>query len=171
MILPSRKLVLLSQLRPDEAANALRAAVSPRRSWRQKMFASGRGNFMGEVGTDSFALERDIAYRNSFLPQVTGTIGLGAPASRIDVSMKMHGATSAFLGVWLAFVFISFLMALPGWLQTSGHGDPQFLYITGGMTLFGIILPNAGFYFEAKKAEQFLMTVFQAERFDPNRAI
>jgi hypothetical protein len=164
MILPSRKFALLSALRPDEALHALGAAVAPRRNWKQKMFSRGKGGFMGEVTEGGFSLERDIAYRNSFLPRITGTIGPGSPSTRIEVSMKMDALVSGFMAVWLVFVVMSFLSSAYAYLQASGHPDGTFLVVTGGMALFGFILPHASFYPEANKAERFLKETLKAEK-------
>jgi hypothetical protein len=164
MIFPSRKLVLLSALKPDEAQRALGAAVAPRRNWRQKAFTRGKGNFMGEVNEGGFSLVRDISYRNSFLPRITGPIGSGSPASRIEVSMRMEPAVMVFMAVWLGFVLLSLITGTLSYFHApENHRDGTFFMITGGMALFGVLLPQFSFRPEAKKAEKFLKEVLKAE--------
>lgn len=177
MILPARKLVLLSPLQPAEAAQALRAVLAPKRDWRQKMLRQGGGAFTGDVSDSHFSIVRDIRYRNSFLPFVTGEIAAAYPGSRIEVRMKMHGATTGFMTVWLGFTFLMCVTFVAAFFKVGAlhfQGDPGSAAIPFGMLLFGIGMTWGGFLPEAKKAQNFLVEVLRADVElppDPNRAL
>ena len=163
MILPSRRRALLSPLQPAQAVQALRKAVAPRRGWQQKMFQRGSGGFMGEVRDDGFSIVRDIAYRNSFLPFVTGKIESSYPGARVEVTMKMHPAVTGFMAVWIGIALFSFIASAHAYFHaSSGHGDPAQIFVPGGMVLFGFGLAWGAFLPEAKKAESFLAATLQA---------
>lgn len=171
-MVPWRRIVLVSPLRPEEALKALEGAIESRKGWKDRLLSGGSGKFAGVVTGDRFDIRRDIAYRNSFLPRVTGAITAGSPASRIDVSMVPDPKVLVFLGLWLGLLAINALNVLRA--VAAGHGpkDYTFLFIMGGMALFVIGLSQVGFRPEAKKAETFLKETLKAEREhlpDPSR--
>jgi hypothetical protein len=177
MIFPIRRVVLNSTLRPADAAQELQKVVLPRRSGWAMAWNRGKGNFMGEVTDAGFSIVRDIAGRNSFLPQVKGTIEPGASGSRISVSMKMHMTTTVFMAIWLFFTVGGLLDASFLYYQAWKTGKPMdahFYIILAAMALFGFLLMHLGFGPEAKKAETFLKQTLKAEAelpMDGRRAI
>ncbi len=143
------------------------------------MLRQDGGGFMGDAADGKFKIQRDINYRNSFLPIIKGTIE-PAPeynGSRITLRMGMHKAVIIFLSFWIGAVA---LLAVPlcigaimGTLQPPQSGFWG-IVVPCGMLCFGIALPHACFWGEAKKAEKFLIETFRAEVElppDPNRAL
>lgn len=170
MIFPSRKLVLTSPFPPADAANLLQAAIRPRRGWWSQVWSRGAGNFMGEVKENRFDIVRDIAGRNSFLPNIKGTIESNIIGSRISVSMRMHATTTGFMAVWLTLTVFGLLDATRVYYETwkaGKHMDPQFYFIIGALALFGFLLMHFGFRPEARKAESFLKETLKAD-IDPS---
>jgi hypothetical protein len=69
--LPHRRYELVSTKNPWEVEAAMRAAVEPKRFFG---FGAASRPFEGEVGDRMFDVQRAIGYRNSFLPQIRGSI-------------------------------------------------------------------------------------------------
>ncbi|TAL38953.1 MAG: hypothetical protein EPN97_03175 [Alphaproteobacteria bacterium] len=166
MIFPSRKLALKSPFPPADTARLLQGAVRPRRGWWSQVWSRGAGNFMGEVTENSFDIVRDIPGRNSFLPNVRGTIVSDIVGSRINVYMKMHASTTGFMAIWLFFTVFGLLDAGRVWYgawKAGKHMDPHFCIIIGSMAVFGFLLMHFSFRPEAKRAENFLKETLKAE--------
>src|SRR6188474_594186 len=100
--LPYRKIELCSPLPVSEVVRLLENAVEPRRWLR---WGASHCPFEGTVTEFAFDIRRIISYRNSFLPQIRGTISQDAAGSRISVTMQLHVTVAAFMTVWLGFVF------------------------------------------------------------------
>src|SRR5262245_54110562 len=65
--------------------------------WRPK----GTPPFFGEIEGSEFRLHRDIRYRNSFLPRITGYVASGPSGTKIDVTMRLHPFVLVFMALWL----------------------------------------------------------------------
>jgi len=170
-VLPSRHEVYVSPLQPAAAEAALAAVVKPRLNWKQKFQMRNwrrDGKFMGEVGEGRFSLQRDINYRNSFLPFITGSIApsqTGA-GSDVTVDMKMHKLVTIFTGFWLlmvSFFAVVVLIAAANGKASLKPGEVFPLFIPFLMLAFGITLSQVCFRIEAKKAEKFLRSTLNAE--------
>ena len=167
-----RRITLVSSLPPQEALKALEGAIQSRKGWKDKLLSTGSGKFTGEVTGDRFDIVRDIAYRNSYLPRVTGTITAGSPASRIEVSMMPGPRALIFMALWLGLLVFNGITMVRAMNSGGGPRDYTFLEIIGGMAAFVFALSQAGFWPEAKKAETFLKETLKAERDsrpDPSR--
>jgi hypothetical protein len=170
MIFPSRSLVLKSPFSPADAASLLQAAIRPRRGGWAQVWSRGAGNFMGEVKENRFDIVRDIPGRNSFLPNVRGTIESNIIGSRISVSMKMHASTAGFMAVWLFVTILGLLDAGRVYYDTwkaGKHMDPHFYIIIGSLAVFGFLLMHFSFRPEARRAENFLKQTLKAETEPP----
>jgi len=167
-----RKLVLISPLSAEKAEAALVAAIKPQAKWTEYMNPLKwvrDGKFMGTCENGTFKLRRDINYRNSFLPFITGTIepdSLGGGA-RITVRMKMHSFVLIFMLFWLGGVSIACgvfpYAAATGHMHQTGTSSFPFQIVPFGMLAFGLALPCIGFIPEANKAEKFLKETLQAD--------
>lgn len=179
MIFPSRKLVLISRLSPEQTLDTVRRTLNPVRNWRERFDTSKGGGFTGTAENGRFFIQRDINYRNSFLPQVKGIIepdpqGSG---SRVTVTMAMHKFVQVFMCFWL---FMVGAIGIPLAIAALNHklqppqNDWMGAVIPLVMLVFGLSLPHFGFWGEAKKAENFLTETLQAQLElppDNNRAL
>ncbi|MDE1151440.1 MAG: hypothetical protein PW788_02790 [Micavibrio sp.] len=172
MVLIGRKLVLVTQLSPAAAEAALVAAIKPQMSWRENlnpMKWMRDGKFMGSCADGKFSLRRDINYRNSFLPFITGTITAdeAGAGTRVNVRMKMHTFVLLFMVVWLCGVAMACgvfsLSAVTGHPPMHQTGAFPFTLVPFGMLAFGLALPAFCFIPEANKAEKFLKETLQAD--------
>lgn len=173
MILPSRRLVLHTPLTPDQAAQALQGDLAEKRGWADRLGRSGGGGFVGNVKGTTFECERDINYRNSFLPQVKGTLTPDAEhgGSRVAVVLALHPLVAAFMYAWLGFVLLIGVPLAIATLSdaTSGDGGRQLMggVIPLGMLVFGLVLPRLAFGYEAKQALAFVKTSLSAQELEP----
>jgi hypothetical protein len=157
-LLPYRKFDLFSPRPPHEVAEALSAQVEPRRWLR---FRANR-RFEGTVAGTTFAIARIISYRNSFVPQIRGTIVAQGSGSKISISMSLHVVALSFLLVWVALV-----CAIGGVFAASSisNGGPaEEALIPVGMFVFAWAMTVGGFWFEAWKAERLLRSITGGSR-------
>ncbi len=104
--------------------------------------------FIGKIEGDSFRVYRDIRYRNSFLPQVRGTVVSTSRGSRVLITMYLHPLVALFVLFWLGGVGAG---AIAMFRTENGS-----FFIPVLMFLFGIGLTVGGFYPEALKARRIL---------------
>lgn len=107
--------------------------------------------FIGAVEGESFRLHRDIAYRNSFLPRISGRVVATPAGTRIIVNMFLHPIVGAFMLFWLSGVGIAALTSF-----NTLHGTTSPVLVPLGMFVFGVALTLGGFYPEAVKARRLL---------------
>src|SRR6266540_7483414 len=97
--------------------------------------------FIGKVEGDAFRMYRDIRYRNSFLPQVRGSVVSTSHGSRVLITMYLHPLVALFVLFWLGTVGTGALAAL-----NSQNGNSGLSLIPAGMFLFGVVLTVGAFY-------------------------
>jgi hypothetical protein len=100
--------------------------------------------FIGTVQEGSFKLQRDIRYRNSFLPMIWGSIVPAPTGARINVTMCIHPIVALFM------VFI---------LGTVVHGGVIHRFaspVSWGELSMVVILIVGGFVPEAVKAKRLI---------------
>ena len=150
-LLPYLRYELESGKTPAEVEEAMRAVVEPKRLFR---FGGGAQPFEGVVGDGAFDVRRIIGYRNSFLPQIRGTISAAAEGSRISITMSLHPLVLGFMIVWLGGVGAGCFAMLMHVIQKGG----TLLQVVApaGMLAFGWLLSAGGFTFEARKAAALL---------------
>jgi hypothetical protein len=107
--------------------------------------------FWGSIRERSFRLERNIGYRNSFLPRIRGRIDPSGIGSRIHTTMFMHPLVGVFLAFWLTIAADLALHPLLGFRFSLI--DSLFAW---AMLAFGLPLPLAAFFLESFKARRIL---------------
>ena len=107
--LPYENFYIDTNLKPDAAQAALQTEVAPDPGFTFRKIFSQRPDiyFIGGVGYDTFQIRRQIYYRNSFLPRITGTIESYISGSRVHVKMKPHIAVTIFMCVWMGGVALA----------------------------------------------------------------
>lgn len=157
-ILPYRKLEWSSRLSAAEALAALSRQVEPRR-WLRLSY--GPAMFLGTVEGSNFEIERAIQYRNSFLPQVRGTVRQAANGCTISMTMALHPFVLAFAAVWLSLAGTAALIFLASALAERSLSPPAL--IPAGMFALFVLMATASFAYEARKTEKLLKEIFVAE--------
>lgn len=123
-----------------------------------KLFKESLGNppegsqyFIGKVEGYAFHMQRDIRSRNSFLPQVRGSVNQTITGSRVLITMYLHPFVAVFMLFWLG---ITGSDALDNFM-TNRELIETFI-IPALMFLLGIAVTAGVFYTEAIKTRRYL---------------
>ena len=107
--------------------------------------------FIGKIEGNAFRMHRNIRYRNSFLPQVRGSVVSTPVGTTLRITMHLHPVAAVFMLVWLGAVATGALAAFTSQCESIASA-----LIPAGMLVFGIALTVGGFYPEAFKARRLL---------------
>ncbi len=152
--MPFYRFQIESSLPKQTVLSRIRAIVREKPGFWQSVKESfgsrpeGSPPFIGEVEGESFLIHRDIRYRNSFLPQVRGSVVSTPIGSSVFITMYLHPLVALFMLFWLGGVGAGALAMLK-----AENGS---FIIPAIMLLFGIGLTAGGFYPEAMKARRIL---------------
>jgi hypothetical protein len=152
--LPYHRFEIASPLSLQAAMDAMRAHVEPVKWFRWRWpSAHNDDRFEGEIGADSFHARRILGYRNSFAPEIRGTISATGRHARVTIEMKPSALVLAFLAVWTTGI-VAGSVALIG-------ADPSLVWLPLLMLAFAYLMTLGGFWFEATKQERVLRQIFQ----------
>lgn len=159
-ILPVENYTIVTPLSKEEVYRRLALNIEPRKSYR---FWSGPSakEFEGEFSPDRFSIQRVIGYRNSFLPQITGTIISVQQKTHVHIKMQPDILVTIFMICWL---FATGMLSGAILLQQLRHfAADKFTFIPVAMFLFGCLLINFGFKPESSISKKFLNKLLLAE--------
>lgn len=143
-----------SVLSTAAALEALKAHVEPRRMFRMNFPSSANDKrFQGAVDGANFNITRVIGYRNSFLPQVTGTVRAAGSRSVVDVEMKLFAPV-----LILVVVIAAMLLLIIGAVAFEGDLAALASLLIMPPLAYGLVL--WAFWFEAEKQERALREIF-----------
>jgi hypothetical protein len=146
---PIENFQITTKLDPLAAQSKLAEEVGPARY------------FSGFIMNQQFEVRRNINYRNSFLPQVTGTITKDMFGSKILVKMRPQGFVVAFITLWLSAALLAgvafLIMSVVKSSFTIGHLIPF------GMFLFGYALATGSFKFESIRSKEKLIQLVDGQ--------
>jgi hypothetical protein len=157
-ILPFENFTINTNLTPEEVKTKLSEFVGTPQVFRNP-FKRPNEPYSGTIQDESFKITRNINYRNSFLPVITGKINDNYPTgSTINITMSLNPFVIAFMSLWLfvvAGVGLTFFIAMitTGELIVGG-------LIPFGMLIFGCLLTIIPFKIEANIAKKFLEELF-----------
>ncbi|MFT3705126.1 MAG: hypothetical protein QM802_22355 [Agriterribacter sp.] len=167
-ILPFENYVLTTNLSVEEVLKRMADNIQPKEGF--KFFAGFNRNYAkpytGYIIGRTFTMNRNINYRNSFLPVITGQIVIVSGKTAVKIKMQLGTVVLIFMSFWLGvigLVCIGILVA-----GFSEHGQvfsnefsPAFL-IPFGMLVFGCLLTHFGFKGESKKSKAFLANLLES---------
>lgn len=155
--MPLYRFQIHSRLPPHAVLERVRALVREQPGFRQVLRESlgwrrdgAPPPFVGKVEGSDFRCYRNIYYRNSFLPRVTGHVDPSPGGTTIDVRMSLHPSVAVAMLFWLGATGLGAVVAL----RQPVEGTPVLVPI--GMFVFGVVLTLSGFYPEAIKARRLL---------------
>lgn len=121
--------------------------------------------YRGKIFDNSFEMFRVINYRNSFLPQITGTIEDSFTNRTIHIKMKPYTLVIIFMIFWLSSIAIAtiamFTGAMPSIDSESASIAAFTKFIPLLMLVFGSVLPVLAFKYESNKSKKFLSSLFE----------
>lgn len=156
--LPFERVIYSTNLPQQEIIKRLSDVVEP------KTFSFGRKptkDYKGSVDMKNFDISRVINYRNSFLPQIYGTIQKNNYGTEIQVTMSLNGFVFLFTIAWCLIASFTFVIILMKGIRDKGITLELFLPLI--MLLFMYGLTMAGFKIESKKSKEYLKNIFEAE--------
>lgn len=159
--LPLEKLIYKTHLNEEKVIQRLSEIVEPKKTFRSILFGSYAAKaYEGEISGQAFAIRRIIRYRNSFLPEISGSVGSDYDGTTITVKMRMNILVIIFLCFWCAvvvFVGIAFMAKM----IATGFNFLELIPV--GLLLFVYALTMGGFKWESNKSKKDLQELFEAE--------
>jgi hypothetical protein len=153
-LLPYERYVLTTKLNMGEVIRRMQYNVSEKHRNIFTIPKEEQKVFTGNVREEGFIVSRRIAYRNSFLPIITGYIDEGFGETQIRITMRMSYFVSLFMIVWLGFTLFALIQVLYNvYLQKMVAGaifPPLFMFLAG----YGLMM--ICFKLEANKAKAML---------------
>lgn len=160
--LPAEDITYKTKLKEAELIQRLKDSIEPERAFRFGLFKRRETKpYQGRIVGPTFNISRIIAYRNSFLPRISGSIENTFSGSLIRVKMRLHVAVIVFLCIWggiVGAVGILFLSQAFG----STNFDPMTLMPLGMLVVFYIVIMLA-FKYESNQSKADLQSLFEAE--------
>ena len=160
--LPFERYNIFTQLSIDEIRERLDLNIEPTKPFT--LFPSESNNdamYEGSVYGNQFSMQRKIGYRNSFNPQIKGTIITEEKSNHIHIVMTMHPAVMIFMGIWLSGALFAAVAAFISELQKE-HFEPATLLVLL-FFVFGYCLATGGFKYESNKSKRFLDQLFDVD--------
>lgn len=154
--LPFEHLIYQTNLSEKEVIVKLSDYMQTKRN-RFKFNGNPTKEYEGFINGNSFEINRIIKNRNSFLPQITGTIQRNNNETQIEVKMRLDWAVFGFLFFWCSFVLFFLIMTLT---QSEISTD---ILIPFFMLLFAYLLTMLGFKIESKRSKKDLEKMLGAK--------
>ena len=157
--LPTENLIYHTSLSPEEVVQRLGEHVRMRR--QGPSVASTSDTYKGSVSVNTFKISRIIHSRNSFLPQIKGTIIPKTHKTEIQIAMLLAPEVIVFLAIWCGFV----LFALGGLIYDAiqNEGITLFTFIPLAMIPFAYVISMLGFKLESSRSQKFFQKLWEAE--------
>ena len=160
-LLPYQNIVYNTRLTREEILERLNNAIEPKRGLSLSVFKKrpNRKDYEGQVDRNGFKIQRVIQYRNSFLPQITGTFQRGRTGNEVLVKLRLNTFVLVFICLWMGGIAVAGLSTVFAVSSTSGLG--YFSLIPFGMLLFGYLLTTLAFSYEANKSKKDLQEILK----------
>ncbi len=153
-LLPWRRLTIYTTSSFDEALADLGKNVG-----RARFLGIGgdpRAPFAGRVWGSRFMFSRQTSNRSSFLPIIEVVVRPHLRGARIDVQMRLHYASLAFMAAWMTAAALVALLGLGlALFQARPEGLLALVFPVGGAGLVAAV-----FAYEARRAEAMLRSLF-----------
>lgn len=160
-LIPSVDIELLTSLSKEEVENILKENIGPKRGIELRFSKTKiKKPFEGYLANGQFEMQRAINYKNSFLPQITGSVSESINGTKVMAKFQMHGFVVAFMAVWLGGVSLALLGSIYG--IVSQEANPTVAIIPVIMLAFGIALVYFGFNTEKEKSINELKRILKA---------
>lgn len=168
-ILPFEKYTLRTLLSKEEVLKKIEDTIQPEQKFKISVFGENFSKpYSGKITNNTFSITRNINYRNSFLPFITGTVTTSINnKTNIDIKMRPILPVLIFISIWMSIVgivCISMLtVAIINFDEFSINEFSPAALIPFGMFLFGFLLTYFAFKTESKISKEFLEKLLEAE--------
>ncbi len=160
-IIPSEKIELITELSKQEVRTILNKNIRPKRGIAFSFDKPKETKlFEGKFEQDRFEIQRIIKGRNSFLPQIKGSIQSDLNGTKLIADLKINAFVIVFMIFWFGFVFLGFLATIVG--VSVQEANPIVIIAPLIMMAFGIGLVRFGFHSEKEKSINDLKRILKA---------
>lgn len=115
--------------------------------------------YHGKIHDTGFEIRRKIKYRNSFLPEITGTFHESNNKVEIEVEMAQRTSVHIFFIVWCMFALFAFIASLRASLLESSFDPVIMLILFSVLFVYGIIY--IGHKYESTKSSDDLTEIIK----------
>ncbi len=164
-ILPYENFTFTTKLPLNIVMERLTKNVSPKST---NVFSFNRDmskTYTGKILANSFEISRVINYKNSFLPNINGTLNTFLGKTEIAIKMKPFTMVIVFMSIWLGFVGLA-CMGVIGYYLLNTKSILSFNFFTLVpfiMFIFGCLLVSIPFRLEANKSKAFLLQLLEGD--------
>jgi len=157
--LPFDRLTLVTARSHAETIAVLNEATG---ELRLNLFGpSSEKPFIGEIHGARSQIRRDINYRNSFLPVISGEFEAQGPHVLIHLRMRMIVFTMIFMAFWMIITLPLASISLLSLLGKSFF-EAKVELIALAFPIFGYLLCMCGFHYERRKSIRALKELLSA---------
>ena len=160
-LLPFENYTLTTSLSVDEVLNRLAKNIGYEQGFSFSAIARNLDKpYTGEIIGKTFTMSRNISYKNSFLPVITGQISAQHGQTQINIKMQPATFILVFTSIWLgavALICISILMdMLSEFDKILQNGLSPVSLIPFGMLILFCLVIHFAFKMESKISKNFL---------------
>lgn len=171
-ILPFEKYTLRTSLSKEEVLKKIADTIQQEQKLKISVFRENFSKpYTGKIINNSFSMSRNIDYKNSFLPFITGSVLTSNGKTNISIKMRPFMPVLIFISIWMSLVVIACISILTiAIIQFNEFSINEFspaVLIPFGMFLFGILLTYFAFKKESKISKEFLEKLLEAELITP----
>ncbi len=153
--LPAENIIFTTSLSEAEVIKRLSVLLETGKVRRTIFGPDTKKRYSGKLEGSAFSIQRIINYRNSFLPQIKGTIQNDFDGTTINLQMRLSVLVIIFLCIWCGGVMIGLLASLSRGLSTA-------TLIPAGMLLLVYLITMAAFKIESKRSIKDLQQTWEA---------
>lgn len=159
-VLPVHHVTFLTKLDTASVMQRLAAAMEPRKTIRWFPGLAEKP-YEGTITGATFSISPIIAYRNSFLPRISGTVEKSPEGTRIVVDMQIHPVIKVLFGFFLVILGCTTLFAFVRMFQAPPVSGKILIpgVLFGGVYFVG----KVAFGYEARRVEKDLRALFEGE--------
>jgi hypothetical protein len=162
------KLVLHSDLAPDECSRRIEASTDPgNRTIFSLSGYKGSKPLLVKFNGNQFVLWKRRYYRNDFAPYFFGTLSPDNKGTRLEGQFDMNRWVKILMRIWIAFAVVFTLPIFFATLAQSARGNAWAgVIVPIGLVIFGIFLPKFGRWIgrsEEKLMREFLQNTLAAQ--------
>jgi hypothetical protein len=166
-ILPFENYVLTTKLSSEEVLKRVADNIQQKKSFNSSTFNRNYTKpYTGQIIGMTFTMNRNINYRNSFLPVIAGQITTYPGQTQINIKMRPAIFVLIFISFWLGIVGLvclgTLLIGLLQFRQILQNGFSPMILIPFGMFAFGCLLTHFAFKGESKNSKEFLATLLES---------
>ena len=157
-LLPYQKITISTKLTKEEALQKIRENTT-KPDW---LNPQGNTLFLGVVTHKNFKVKRNLNYKGTIVPFMTGSFLLHTENTTLEIILKPHVATLTIVSIWLGAVSLISIWIIVTTL-TSKEAFSILALIPLGMLVSGVAVLSGGFGHEYQKSKEALLELLNAK--------